>query len=350
MANPEHLAKLKEGVEAWNQWWEDKLDVSPDLSEADLRGTNLFDADLFGAKLIRADLKAANLREANLREADFTHAKLMGTDLCDADLSKADLSGANLKGTNLRDADLSMANLSGANLKGAVLFGARLIRTNFTGANLTGCNVFGIAVWDIRLDGAIQSNLIITRSDQPVIQVDNLEVTQFLYLLLKNERIRHVIETITSKVVLILGRFTPERKAVLDAIRDELRKRDYLPVLFDFEKPGSKDLTWTVATLANMARFIIADLTDPSSVPHELASIIPTTPVALQTVIQRGQNEYAMFADLRKRYRWVLNPYRYDTQETLLGNLDVKVIAPAEAKAKALMPKSKRIGLSVPKV
>jgi hypothetical protein len=39
---------------------------------------------------------------------------------------------------------------------------------------------------------------------------------------------------------LILGRFSvPERKAVLDALRDELRKsgRGYVPVVFDFEKP-----------------------------------------------------------------------------------------------------------------
>ncbi len=33
-----------------------------------------------------------------------------------------------------------------------------------------------------------------------------------------------MLSTITSKAVLILGRFSPERKAVLDAIADELRK------------------------------------------------------------------------------------------------------------------------------
>jgi len=59
--------------------------------------------------------------------------------------------------------------------------------------------------------------------------------------------------SVCQQVVLILGRFTPERKVVLDAIRDELRKRDYLPVLFDFEKPANKDLTGTISTLANMA-------------------------------------------------------------------------------------------------
>ena len=80
--------------------------------------------------------------------------------------------------------------------------------------------------------------MVITREDEPEITVDNIEVAQFIYLLLHNAKIRDVIDTITSKAVLILGRFTEERKAVLDALREELRKRDYLPILFDFEKPS----------------------------------------------------------------------------------------------------------------
>jgi hypothetical protein len=98
----------------------------------------------------------------------------------------------------------------------------------------------GISAWDLKLERAKQEDLIITDRDQAEITVDNIEVSQFIHLLLHNEKIRSVIDTITSKVVLILGRFTPERKAVLDALREELRKHDYLPVLFDFDKPVSK--------------------------------------------------------------------------------------------------------------
>jgi hypothetical protein len=47
-----------------------------------------------------------------------------------------------------------------------------------------------------------------------------------------------MIDTIGSKVVLILGRFTEERKPVLDKLRNELRRRNYLPVMFDFENLG----------------------------------------------------------------------------------------------------------------
>src|ERR1700693_2962645 len=57
-------------------------------------------------------------------------------------------------------------------------------------------------------------------------------------LLLNNPKIRDVIDTIAKKAVLILGRFTPERKAVLDDLREALRIHGYLPILFDFEKPS----------------------------------------------------------------------------------------------------------------
>jgi len=310
LANPEHLAKLKEGVEPWDQWREQNPEVKPDLSGADLYW--------------------ANLSEANLERAD-----LRGADLRRADLRRANLSGAKLRGARLGGANLSAADLSAADLTAATLVG-----TNLEKANLTACSVYGISAWDVRLEGAIQSNLVITPwGDESPIQVDNLEVAQFIYLLLNNEKIRSVIDTITSKVVLILGRFTPERKVVLEAIRDELRRRDYLPVLFDFEKPASKDLTGTISTLANMARFVIADLTDPSSVPHELATLVPNTVVPVQTIILEGQREYAMFPDLKTRYHWVLEPHQYKSQELLIAHLGETVIAPAEAKAKELARK-----------
>src|SRR5205809_2232623 len=133
-------------------------------------------------------------------------------------------------------------------------------------ATLTGCSIFGISAWGVEVEGAIQDSLVITPANEPTITVDNLEVAQFIYLILNNKKIRDVIDTITSKVVLILGRFTLERKAVLDAIREELRKRDYLPILFDFEKPRGRDTDETITLLARMARFVIADISEAKSV------------------------------------------------------------------------------------
>ncbi len=321
MSNEEHLTWLKQGVAAWTWWRQNHPEIQPDLSEANLYGT-----DLHGANLSATNLSGANLISAYLYEAN----------LAGADLRLASLSQANLSGANLCD-----ANLSGANLGGAVF-----VKTNLTRATLTRCSIYGISAWDVQLEGAAQDNLIITPPGESTISVDGLEVAQFIYLLLNNQKIRNVIDTITSKVVLILGRFTPERKALLDALRDALCKHNYSPVLFDFEKPDNRDLTETVSILAHLSRFIIVDLTDPSSAPHEVATVIPYTVVPVQPLLLREpltvdgkvveRREYAMFEDLRRRHHWVLPTFRYQDTADLLASLQAQIIAPAEQKAKDL--------------
>jgi len=230
-------------------------------------------------------------------------------------------------------------DLSGANLSRATLVG-----TNLTDSILTQCTIYGISVWNVQLDGARQENLVITDYGEPAITVDNLEVAQFIYLLLNNPKIRDVIDTVAKKAVLILGRFTPERKAVLEAIRTALRSRGYLPILFDFPKPDSQDLTGTVSTLANISRFIIADLTDPSCSPYELSLVAPyMKPIKpLFQPSKTSKHEFAMFQDLRRRYSWILPIYRYQDLESLLTSLQEKVIVPAEQKAQVLEKKKHR--------
>jgi uncharacterized protein YjbI with pentapeptide repeats len=338
-----------------------------DLSEAHLGGAHLGEADLsqarmrrarlIGAKLSGANLYRVYLSEADLGMADLTQAHLIAANLSGANLYRANLNGADLSGANLSEADLSGANLSEvtliaanlsetnmretdlsrANLNGADLTMTNCIRTDFEGATLTGCRIYGISSWDIRSDGAIQQDLCITPDGQAQVTVDNLKVAQFIYLLLTNAEIRNVIDTISKKVVLILGRFTPERKAVLDALRDELRARNYSPVVFDFEKPASRDLTETISTLAHLSRFVIADLTEAKSIPQELSVIVPNLPsLAVQPLVQEGDTGYAMFEHWR-RYPWVLNTYHYANLESLLANLKECVIDPPEAKAQELL-------------
>jgi uncharacterized protein YjbI with pentapeptide repeats len=211
MADEQHLALLNQGVDAWNKWREKNPALVPNLNRADLSGASLGEAYLHGANLHGADLRGADLSGANLRGA-----YLRGAYLREAYLREANLSGA----------DFSWADLSNADLRGADLNRATLVKTNFSNANLDGCLIYGISAWAVDLEETIQSNLVITPHHEPRITVDNLEVAQFIYLLLNNERIRDVINTITSKAVLILGRFTPERKAVLNAIRKEIRRQN----------------------------------------------------------------------------------------------------------------------------
>lgn len=327
-----------------------------DLTRANLTGTNLSRSNLHGVDLsvrdlsktilIGVDFSRMDLSWTNLTGTNLSSANFSGVNLSKKDLSKSNLSGANLSGANLSQvnfseanlsgANLSKANLSGANLNGANLNGARLVETNLTQAILTNCQIYGISAWNVNLDDAIQLNLIITSAHEPTITVDNLKIAQFIHLLLNNAEIRDVIDTITSKVVLILGRFTTERKAILDAIRDELRSRNYTPVLFDFEKPTSRDITETVSTLAHMARFVIADLTDAKSIPQELKTIVPNLPsVPIQPLLLRSQREYGMFEHFT-RFPWVLPIYHYTDEASLLKSLKENIIEPAEQKAEEL--------------
>src|SRR6516164_3265726 len=299
MADPAHLEVLRRGVDAWNAWRTESPSVIPDLNGADLhradlsradlreawlRGAHLEGADLYRAELCEAHLDGAYLSRANLHQADLSGAHLSGADLSEADLSRAHLhqanlseahlsrahldgaylSRANLCEANLSRADLNGADLSRAHLRGVNLCEAILVRANLTDADLadadlTGCLIYGVSAWGLKFsDKTKQRNLIITTLREPEITVDDIEVAQFIYLMLNNKKIRDVIDTITSKAVLILGRFTNERKAVLDALREELRQRKYLPILFDFEKPRSRNTDETITLLARMARFVVA--------------------------------------------------------------------------------------------
>src|SRR4051812_37110692 len=105
MANEDHLALLRQGVDAWNAWRGKEPSMKPDL-----RGADLTEADLSS--------------RAGLHGTDrylFSRAGLYGADLTEADLREAILSGANLNGTDLRSADLRGAHLDGADLLGAHL-------------------------------------------------------------------------------------------------------------------------------------------------------------------------------------------------------------------------------------
>ena len=98
--------------------------------------------------------------------------------------------------------------LAGADLTRANLSRALLTEANLERATLVDCTVYGVSGWDLKLEGAVQSGLVITPRSEAAITVDDIEIAQFIYLLLNNQNIRRAIDTITSKVVLVLGRFT----------------------------------------------------------------------------------------------------------------------------------------------
>jgi uncharacterized protein YjbI with pentapeptide repeats len=381
MADKEQLAIIRRGTQVWNQWriehpstiidFSDANLNGADLSDADLsdailnganlsdailNGANLSDANLNGADLYRADLIGAdlsgafillanlnwaNLSRASLREAHLCDALLFSADLSEADLSKADLSRAylsyaNFSDADLSDADLSETNLNGANLNGANLNGAnlsscQLVQTQLQRATLTQTKIYGISVWDVTLDDAIQQDLVITDDQQPRITVDNLEVAQFVYLLLNHHKLRSVLNAVTERGVLLLGRFGGGGLAVLEAIAETLRasEHNYLPMIFDFARPDQRDYTETIKTLAGLARFVIVDLSGPS-VPQELYATVPHLAIPFIPILEADRKPHAMLVDFYK-YPWFSSKVvRFANVDELHSLIPTQIIAVAE--------------------
>jgi hypothetical protein len=134
--------------------------------------------------------------------------------------------------------------------------------------------------------------------------------------LLDGNHVRNVIDTVTSKAVLILGRFTGGRKVILDAMADELRKHNLLPIVFEFDRPASRNFTETIKILAGMSLFVIADITNPKSSPLELQATVPHYQIPFVPIIQQGEEVFSMFSDLSER-EWVLPLVEYPSVEEL---------------------------------
>lgn len=360
MADARQLDILKQGLQVWNEWRRNSGVLRVDLSRADLRGVDLSlmpalrEADsrgvippgsswsfianeIVGYEIDPLDLRNADLRGANLDGADLRCADCSGSDLSDARICGAELGRANLSRARLAGADLSQTSLRGANLSECVLIGA-----NFSDTDLGYAMIYGVSVWDVVGTPRDATNLIVTPAGAATLSIDSLPLAQFMYMLIRNQNFRAVLDTLTTKVVLILGNFGDKRKEVLDGIRDKLRQIELVPVLFDFSGPTSKDTTGTVEILARLSRFIIADLTTPSSIPHELATTVPflrTTPVLM--IRQIGASGYSMVDDLRA-YPWVLDIHEYESKDSLLEQIS-EVIRPACILADKLQGREKII-------
>lgn len=121
MSNPQHLAILKQGLKAWNEWRQENPDVEPDLKGAvinwDLSGVDLSRCDLTGAGFYETDVISANLRNAKLMNSEFFWVDLTESDLTGVDLSYAALSEMD----SLDRADFSHAKFSFSRLQGVDL-------------------------------------------------------------------------------------------------------------------------------------------------------------------------------------------------------------------------------------
>ena len=138
MADPRHIAWLKEGVGAWNaRRQRERFD--PDLSDEDVSGAlgghERLDIRQISVRLREVNLSGANLRNSTLRDTDLTAAKFY----------MADLQGANLTGSDFTEAQF----ISGSS-RSALFHSARFIKTLFLQHDLTAAQFNGSELQETR--------------------------------------------------------------------------------------------------------------------------------------------------------------------------------------------------------
>jgi hypothetical protein len=198
---------------------------------------------------------------------------------------------------------------------------------------VSGSWVYAVNVRDLEGEFEEQRDLIINRRGQPTITVDNIRVAQLIHLILNNEEMRDVINSITSRTVLILGRFaSPGRKEILDALKNGLREYNLLPIVFEFDHPIDKDFTETIQTLASLSYFVIADITNPKASPLELKAEVPDFQIPFVPILQVGEQPFVVMVGLQKKYNWALDTVFYRSAEMLIKLLKSAIIEPAVQK------------------
>lgn len=355
MSNSSHVLILRGGSVAWNQWRADNPEIKPDLSYLNFESTEalgsppLYDiVDISNFNFSNTDLRGASIRNAYAVNASFIGAYIVAADLCFANFCYCDFSKANLRLSKIgstefehctfRSTDFAYCTAQETKFVNSEFFEVdmqymQLAATDFSNAKLHGAFVYGIAAWDLKLEGCSQSDLVITNPDSAPVTVSDLEVAQFIYLMLNNQRLRSILNVVTSKVVLILGRFTEARKEVLKDLQNELSQRDYVPVIFDFERPHSRTFLETASTLAHMACFIVADFTAQGDVRREVQHIANTLlSVPIVPLLQESEKDLPITLQDLKRHPGILPIIRYSNSKQLCSQILEDIINPALAK------------------
>jgi len=148
-----------------------------------------------------------------------------------------------------------------------------------------------------------------------------------------------------SRQVLILGRFSPRRKKILDSLMKILQQHPdgYLPLMLDGKKPEGRTLGEWGLYAAITSKFIIADISEPKSIPDELRSIVPNCPSRpVVPIINKSGHSYALSEDWAIRMNVAKPTIRYKNEKDLSTKFNDEVIPAVKKLFKDLeLPKYK---------
>jgi len=240
---------------------------SPNWYEGFTKGKNHYNfsgLQLEGVTIYHANAEALTLSNATFKDVIF---------------EEGDFSRANFSNCHFINTRFNKTILTDADFQDAIFENCNLNRVNLTNANfcvkaIEETVVYGISAWDLHTcPDSIQSKLVIEKTygfysdiiaeGRIPMMVDDIELAQFIYYLTNHKKLRETINVMNSRSVLLLGRFKNGGLERLYEIREWLLARNYLPMIFDFERPASMDLVEVIVTMGGLCKFVIADLSGP---------------------------------------------------------------------------------------
>jgi len=251
----------------------------------------------------------------------------------DGDFSRADFSNCHFLNCHFNKTIFTDANFFEATFINCNLNRVNLTNTNFMVKEVSETVIYGISAWDIQISQeSKQSKLVIEKTydlysdiiaqGRVPLMVDNIELAQFIYYLSNHQKFRDTINILNRKGVLLLGKFKDGGLDRLYKLKDWFADRNYLPMIFDFDRPSGMDYTETIITLSGLSKLVVADLSG-DSVPHELHAILDN--FSKPVIAYYDKSPYSMLKDLKRKNRY-FHDIKFDgTDADLLNKLPDKI-------------------------
>jgi len=318
------------------------------LQFANLRYVNFNDASFSGGCLMNSDMYVAHFENAHFHHLQMGWTKITdghfnGARFISAKLEEVQFKDVELRGAHFEDADACGARFLYVKMQHSSWINACLRHAHFfevccDGAVFDRCKILGIGICRVSGKPSLQRDLNCGGDKEPLL-VDDLRLAPFIHELRYEDGFGRFADALTSKVVLILGRFSDARMPLLERIHGRLRALGYIPQLIKFPCDGLLDPGSVVNIAAMCSRFVIADVSDAREVIREVVGILSQLrPVVVKPIMEVGQVEPISFVwEKRSQRIHLLPPYEYPDADTLIANLSSAIIQPCED-ALARMP------------
>ncbi|MGP1347359.1 MAG: pentapeptide repeat-containing protein [Phycisphaerales bacterium] len=296
------------------------------IVDAKFTGNNsIINSYLQGSNLSGINGRGVCFRGTRFSHSDITHCRF--SPLVLEILSRYTISPGTAPQAEEKSVSIGRTDFSGCQINDCDLSYSNFTRADLSGADISDSRIYGANFTDIVATGLRQRSLNISPEDEwPAVSVDNVHIASLMRLVLDNKELGQIIDSLGSKTVLLLSRFSDGFAPELQMMREVLAENDLVPLIFDFDPPARKSNLQTIKIMASIARFAIVNISDPRSVPFEIAAIEDIPKFPTQLIIREGEEPFGMLDGLYQDRPNIYPPIAYRSVDHLRELLNDTII------------------------